>query len=132
MHSEKNPSPDTPVHFYQIWILPDRRGITPSYEQKTFTEGDRSGRLRLVASPDGRDGSVTIHQDVALYSAIVDDHQPALTYELQPNRHGWLQVARGEVELNGQKLAAGDGAAISAERQLTLRGAGEVLLFDLN
>jgi redox-sensitive bicupin YhaK (pirin superfamily) len=132
MHSEKNPSPDTPVHFYQIWILPDRRGITPSYEQKTFTEEERSGRLRLVASPDGREGSVSIHQDVALYSAIVGDDQPAVTYELQPNRYGWLQVARGEVELNGQKLAAGDGAAITAEPRLTISGDGEVLLFDLN
>jgi redox-sensitive bicupin YhaK (pirin superfamily) len=132
MHSEKNPSPDTPVHFYQIWILPEHRGITPSYEQKTFTQVERQGRLRLVASPDGRDGSVTIHQDVALYSAIVGSSEPAVTYELQPDRYGWLQVARGEVELNGQKLAAGDGAAITAEPRLTISGDGEVLLFDLN
>jgi len=133
MHSEKNPSPDEPVHFYQIWILPDRRGITPSYEQKTFTEADRSGRLRLVASPDGRDGSVTIHQDVAVYSVILDGSNMPVTYALQPDRHVWLQVARGEVELNGQKLMAGDGAAISDELQLTITGErGEVLLFDLN
>jgi redox-sensitive bicupin YhaK (pirin superfamily) len=129
-HSERNPSPEELVHFYQIWILPERRGITPSYEQKHFTEDDRRGKLRVVASRDGRDGSVAIHQDVTLYSAILDGE---LRYEFAPNRHGWLQVARGSVEFDGQTLDAGDGAAISEEREITIGGSGgEVLLFDLN
>ncbi|MBV9494853.1 MAG: pirin family protein [Acidobacteria bacterium] len=130
LHSEKNPSGE-PVHFYQIWILPQERNIRPSYEQKSFPVADRTGRLRLVASPDGRDGSVTIHQDVAIYNAVLDDD--ALTHTFARDRHGWLQVARGEVTLNGNTLRAGDGAAISGEESVTVRGAGaEVLLFDLN
>lgn len=130
LHSEKNPSGE-PVHFYQIWILPQERNIRPSYEQKSFPVADRTGRLRLVASPDGRDGSVTIHQDVAIYNAVLGEE--ALTHTFGPERHGWLQVARGEVTLNGNTLRAGDGAAISAEPSVTVSGAGaEVLLFDLN
>jgi redox-sensitive bicupin YhaK (pirin superfamily) len=129
LHSEKNPSGE-PVHFYQIWILPRERNIRPSYEQKNFPAEDRTGRLRLVASLDGRDGSVTIHQDVELYSAVLDEK--GLTHTFAPNRHGWLQVARGEVTLAGNTLRAGDGAAISEETSVELRGAGaEVLLFDL-
>ncbi len=131
LHSEMNPSDDEPVHFLQIWILPERRGITPGYEQKKFEDDERRGKLRLVASRDGREGAVTVHQDVALYSAIVDG--APVTYEFQPNRYGWLQVTRGEVELNGQTLKAGDGAAIENERAITIGGkGGEVLLFDLN
>lgn len=129
-HSERNPSPGELVHFYQIWILPERRGITPSYEQKHFTDDDRRGKLRVVASPDGRDGSVAIHQDVTLYSAIVDGSE--LRYDFAPQRHGWLQVARGSINLGRQTLQAGDGAMISDERQIAFRGNGEVLLFDLN
>jgi hypothetical protein len=133
-HSEKNPANEL-VHFYQIWILPERRGITPSYEQKRFDDDERRGKFRVVASPDGRDGSVTIHQDVVLHTALIDalgDRGP-ITYEFAPNRYGWLQVARGEVEVGGEKLATGDGLAISGERSLSISGRNaEVLLFDLN
>jgi len=129
-HSERNASKDEPVHLYQIWIMPERNGIRPGYEEKKFTDDDRRGRLRLVASPDGREGSVSIHQDVTLYNAIVEGSE--LRHEFAPNRYGWLQVARGSVEAGGQTLQAGDGAAISGESALTLRGNGEVLLFDLN
>ena len=128
-HSEMNPSPDEGVHFLQIWIMPERRGIEPGYEQKKFEEEERRGNLRLVASRDGRDGSVTIHQDAALYNAILDGK--AVTHEFAQNRYGWLQVVRGDVTLNGQSLKAGDGAAISNERVVTIDGHGEVLLFDM-
>ena len=129
-HSEKNPA-NEPVHFYQIWILPERRGITPSYEQKRFEDDERRGKFRIVASPDGRDGSVTIHQDVLLHTALLNDGP--ITYEFAPNRYGWLQVARGEVEAGGEKLGTSDGLAISGERSLTISGRNaEVLLFDLN
>lgn len=131
MHSEMNPSEEDGVHFLQIWILPERRGITPGYEQKNFPESERKGSLRLVASPDGSDGSVTIHQNVRLYTALLDGE--SVTHETAAGRHGWLQVTRGEVEVNGEKLVAGDGAAISDERKVTVRGKGaEILLFDLN
>jgi len=129
-HSEMNPSNKEGVHFLQIWILPERHGITPGYEQKKFEDEERRGALRLVASPDGRDGSVTIHQDVAIYSSLLGGE--SITHTFAPNRYGWVQVARGEVELNGQKLQAGDGAAIENELSVTLIGNGEVLLFDLN
>jgi hypothetical protein len=129
-HSEKNPA-NEPVHFYQIWILPERRGITPSYEQKRFEDDERRGKFRVVASPDGRDGSVTIHQDVLLHTALVNDGP--ITYEFAPNRYGWLQVARGEVQVGGEKLGTSDGLAISGEKSLTISGQNaEVLLFDLN
>jgi len=131
-HSEMNASKDEPVHFLQIWILPEKGGIRPGYEQKKFEEEERRGTLRLVASPDAADGSVTIHQDVRLYSTLLDGDQ-TVTHALAPGRYGWVQVARGEVELNGQTLKAGDGAAIEGEPSVTLRGTGaEVLLFDLN
>jgi redox-sensitive bicupin YhaK (pirin superfamily) len=131
-HSEMNPSEKNPVHLLQIWILPGRRGQRPEYEQKNFSEEGKAGRLRIVASPDGRDGSVTIHQDVKLYDGAIGDGD-RLTHAFEPGRHGWLQVTRGEVEVNGKKLVAGDGAAISDESQIEISGrdAG-VLLFDLN
>ena len=130
-HSEMNPSDDEPVHFLQIWILPAKQGIAPSYEQKNFEDDDRRDTLRLVASPDGSDGSVTIHQDVRLYSTLLDN--TTVSHDFQPNRYGWVQVTRGEVDVNGQTLKAGDGAAISDEPLVTLTGRGaEVLLFDLN
>lgn len=130
-HSEMNPSSDEPVHFLQIWILPANQGIPPSYEQKKFDDDERRNTLRLVASPDGSSGSVTIHQDVRLYSTLLDG--ASVTHDFQPDRYGWVQVTRGEVEVNGQTLKAGDGAAISDEPSLTLTGRGaEVLLFDLN
>jgi quercetin 2,3-dioxygenase len=129
-HSEMNPSQENAVHLLQIWIVPERRGIEPGYEQKTFPEGELRGRLRLVASPDGAAGSVTIHQDVKLYSALLAGESVAHSYA--PQRYGWVQVTRGDVEVNGLKLSAGDGAAISDESAVTISGSGEVLLFDLN
>jgi len=131
-HSEWNHSKTEFVHFLQIWILPERRGIAPSYEQKTIPESETQNRLRLVASPDGRDGSVTIHQDAQLHVARLDAGQE-LSQALAAGRHAWVQVARGAVELNGTALAAGDGAAVSDERALAIRAGedAEILLFDL-
>lgn len=131
-HSEMNASDDELVHFLQIWIMPAERGIRPGYEQKRFDPSQLQGVLRLIAAPDGGDGSVTIHQDVKVYAALLDDGQ-RVSHDFGPDRFGWVQVARGEAEINGQKLAAGDGAAISAESSVILTGKGaEVLLFDLN
>ncbi|HEX9492484.1 MAG TPA: pirin family protein [Thermoanaerobaculia bacterium] len=130
LHSEVNPSRDQSVHLLQIWLLPDRRGLKPEYEQKAFPAEERAGRLRLVASPDGSDGSLTIHQDAKILAGTIRD---SVQYDLQPGRYAWLQVARGSLDLNGQTLNAGDGAAIENEPALTLRGKdAEVLLFDLN
>jgi redox-sensitive bicupin YhaK (pirin superfamily) len=131
-HSEFNPSADEPVHLYQIWLLPEREGLEPSYEQKDFPEEERRNRLRLVASPDGRDGSLTIRQDARLYLATLDEGRE-VAHDLAPGRHAWLQVLRGGVALEGHVLAAGDGAALSDERALAIRadGPSEVLLFDL-
>ena len=132
MHSEMNASDTEPVHFLQIWIVPERGGIKPGYEQKKFEDDEKRGKLRVVASPNARDGSVKIHQDVTLYTTILDDGD-SVTHDFAPNRYGWVQVARGEAEINGQKLKAGDGAAIANESSVTLTGSGaEVLLFDLN
>jgi redox-sensitive bicupin YhaK (pirin superfamily) len=133
VHSEFNPSPAEAVHLYQIWILPEREGLSPSYEQKAFPEAERRGRLRLVASPDGRDGSLTIRQDAALYLASLEAGE-VVSHEPVRGRHAWLQVLRGEVSLNGQALAAGDGASASDEAELSIRAEGpaEVLLFDLS
>jgi len=130
MHSEMNASLEEPVHLLQIWILPERRGITPSYEQKEFPEDERRNRMRLVGSHDARDGSVTIHQDVSLYASLLDGE--TVTHTFAPTRYGWLQVARGSAEINGQKLEEGDGAAIASEEQIAIGGSGEILLFDLN
>lgn len=132
LHSEFNPSPADPVHLYQIWLLPEREGLEPSYEQRTFPAEERSNRLRLVASPDGRDGSLTIRQDARLYLANLDEGRE-VAHKLSPGRHAWLQVLRGGVDLNGRSLSAGDGAAVSDETSLALRadGPAEVLLFDL-
>ncbi|AFY88463.1 quercetin 2,3-dioxygenase [Chroococcidiopsis cubana SAG 39.79] len=132
MHSEFNPSATEPVHLLQIWILPDRQGLEPSYEQKAFSVAERQGKLRLIAAKDGRDGAVTIHQDVNLYSAILQP-QDRVTYQLQPNRYAWLQVARGAVALNGHSLNAGDGVAIGAAELLEISSDrdAEILLFDL-
>jgi redox-sensitive bicupin YhaK (pirin superfamily) len=129
-HSEKNAS-DEPVHFLQIWILPEHHGITPGYEQKAFPASERDGRLRLVASHDGREGSLTIHQDVDLYTTTLRDGA-SVAFDFRPDRYGWVQVTRGSVSLNGQTLVAGDGAAIEKESHITIAGDGEVLLFDLN
>ncbi|WP_353859872.1 pirin family protein [Azospirillum formosense] len=131
-HSEYNASKKDPVHFLQIWILPNEEGMVPGYEQKAFEREEKQGRLRLVGSGDGRDGSVTIHQDVDLYATLLDEGD-SVTHELRPGRHAWVQVARGQVRLNGEVLKEGDGAAISNETALTLDGvvSAEVLLFDL-
>ena len=132
-HSEFNHSKQDPVHFLQIWLLPERTGITPGYEQKTFAASDKRGQLRLVASPDGRDGSVTVHQAAELYASLLDDGD-GVTHTLRPARRAWVQVARGEVEVNGETLSVGDGAAISDEREVSIiaRAANsEILLFDL-
>jgi redox-sensitive bicupin YhaK (pirin superfamily) len=128
-HSEKNSSDET-VHFLQIWILPERHGITPSYEQKAFPASEREGKLRLVASHDGREGSLTIHQDVDLYTTTLAGDE--VSFAFRDGRAGWVQVTRGSVTLNGQPLQAGDGAAIEEEQRVTVAGDGEVLLFDLN
>ncbi|MGL4618494.1 pirin family protein [Chroococcidiopsis sp.] len=132
MHSEFNSSATEPVHLLQIWILPDRQGLEPSYEQKAFSVAERQGKLRLIAAKDGRDGAVTIHQDVNLYSAILQP-QDRVTYQLQPNRYAWLQVARGAVTLNGHSLNAGDGVATSGAELLKISSDrdAEILLFDL-
>jgi len=132
MHSEENPSRSEAVHFLQIWILPDSRRLPPSYEQKNFSEEERHNRLRPVAARDGRDGALTVHQDVTLYAALFDAGQ-AVTHELAAGRHAWVQVTRGAVTVNGEKLLAGDGAAISEERRVAIlaESPSEVLLFDL-
>ena len=132
VHSEFNGSESEPVHFFQIWILPERDGIEPGYEQKLFPEDERRGKLRLLIAPGGTDGALNIHQDAQLYSAILEDGQ-RVEHQLAPGRGAWLQVARGSVELNGTTLAQGDGAAIEEETALaiTSKGESEVLLFDL-
>jgi hypothetical protein len=131
-HSEFNASKTEPVHLYQIWMFPDRQGHTPAYDQKNFPDAEKRGKLRLVVSPDGRDGSVKIHQDNELYATIlgVGDR---VKHELKPERHAYVQVAKGSVTLNGKTLQTGDGAEISKEQALELSGVeeAEVLLFDL-
>jgi redox-sensitive bicupin YhaK (pirin superfamily) len=131
-HSEMNSSPTEAAHLLQIWITPDKSGHEPSYEQKAFPEEEKRGKLRLIASPDGKDGSVTIHQDARLYVSLLAPGQE-VNHELNKGRHAWLQVAKGAVELNGKKLEQGDGAAISEDKSLSIKGEkdAEVLLFDL-
>jgi redox-sensitive bicupin YhaK (pirin superfamily) len=131
-HSEFNPSSTEPVHLYQIWLVPDRKGIEPSYEQKRFPDDQRHNRLRLVASRDAADGSLLIHQDARVFLAMLDGGKE-LTHGIAVGRHAWLQVLRGAVSLNGQELSTSDGAAVSDEHVLKIqaeRGA-EVMLFDL-
>ena len=132
-HSEFNPSPTEPVHFLQIWVIPDREGIAPRYAQKTFPAAQKRGRLLLVGSSDGRDGSVVIHQDVELMASILAPGD-TVNRRLQPGRKAWLQIVRGGVDVNGHALAAGDGAAIEGEPELEITGKAddsELLLFDL-
>ncbi len=131
-HSEFNASDSEPAHLYQIWMFPDRQGYKPAYDQKHFTDADKRGKLRLVVSPDGRDGSVQIRQDNELYATVLAPGE-SVEHALKPDRHAYVQVARGSVTLNGEPLEAGDGAAISAEKSLQLAGVNdaEVLLFDL-
>jgi len=131
-HSEFNASKTDPVHFLQIWIVPEARGIAPSYEQKTFPAEAKRGRLRLVGAPGGRDGAVTIHQDVDLYAGLFDAGEGA-ELALRPGRIGWVQVTRGTVTVNGAALHAGDGAALRDAEAITIEGgvAAEVLVFDM-
>ncbi len=131
-HSEFNPSSTEPVHLYQIWILPEQRGLTPEYEQKAIADLGRSGSWRLVASPDAAEGSLRIHQNARLYLATLEPGQ-ALTRDIAADRYAWLQVLRGAVAIDQLGLSAGDGVALSDEPalQLSANEASEVLLFDL-
>lgn len=131
-HSEFNPSADEPVHLYQIWLLPDERGHEPSYEERTFTPAEKHNRLRLVASRDGRDDSLLINQDAAIYLGNFDAGASA-THTLAPERHAWVQILRGAVRLGDHMLTAGDAAALSDESAVTLAATdpSEVMLFDL-
>jgi redox-sensitive bicupin YhaK (pirin superfamily) len=132
MHSEFNASKSEPVHFLQIWLVPSTSGIQPSYEQKAFMREAQQGRLHVIASPDGRAGSVSIHTDAVVYAGVFEQGDSA-ELALGPGRHAWVQVARGKLRVNGRELAAGDGAALSDERSLGIAGidGGEVLVFDL-
>ena len=131
-HSEFNGSKTEVVHLLQIWIIPDKLGIKPDYEEKRFEDEEKRGRLRLIVSPDGAEGSITINQDARVYATLLGPSQQVV-HDLGPNRNAWVQVARGAIELNGQSLVQGDGAAASLENALTIAGveAAEVLLFDL-
>ena len=131
-HSEANPSSTEAVHLLQIWILPDKQGHEPGYEQKSFPESEKRGKFRLIASSDGAEGSVKINQDAKLFVTLLGTAE-TVTQPLSEKRHGWLQVAKGAVELNGQQLNQGDGAAISDEEKLTVKATeeAEVLFFDL-
>ncbi|HVS10901.1 MAG TPA: pirin family protein [Planctomycetota bacterium] len=132
-HSEFNPSTSEPVHLLQIWILPERTGLEPSYEERTFAEGELAGRLRLLASRDAREGSVRIQQDAELLAGRFAPGQ-RIVHELAPGRHAWLQIARGGLRLAGEPLAAGDGAALSGEAAVEAEATEdcEVLVFDLS
>ena len=132
-HSEMNPSLDDPVHFLQIWILPERKGLVPSYEEANYSDEDKLGGLRLIASGASENGNLKIHQDVDVYATVLEAGQEA-SLDLRPGRHAWVQVIRGDASLNGHDLAAGDGAAVSEERavKLAAKSEAEILLFDLN
>jgi len=132
MHSEFNAARDASTHFLQIWILPSRQGIDPGYEQKAFADADKRGRLRLLASPDGRDGSLTVHADAILYAGLFDGSEQA-TLALAPGRLGYVHVARGTVQVNGQALQPGDAALLRGEPRVELAQGrdADVLVFDL-
>jgi redox-sensitive bicupin YhaK (pirin superfamily) len=133
LHSEYS-SPTDRTHLLQIWILPEKNNLTPGYEQKYFSPGDKQGRLRLVASKGGDDESISINQDVSLYASVLAVGE-AVEYELAPERHAWVQVISGGLEVNGEKLDKGDGAAVSEEKSLAIKATDdntEFLLFDLN
>jgi hypothetical protein len=131
-HSEFNPSTTDSVHLLQIWIQPERAALPPSYEQKSFPEEQKRGKLRVIASHDASDGSVKINQDARLYVSLLKPGAE-VAHNFESGRHGWLQVARGSIEVNGKKLVQGDGAAISDEKSVDIKGVedAEVLLFDL-
>jgi len=131
-HSEYNESASEPAHFLQIWIVPETTGIAPSYEQRTFTSEEKRGKWRLVASRDGRDGSVTVHQDADIYATLLVEGE-SRAFDLRPDRHGWIQVARGQVQIDGESLKEGDGAAFEGGARIVLAAEAdsEILLFDL-
>jgi redox-sensitive bicupin YhaK (pirin superfamily) len=131
-HSEYNTSQSEPVHFLQIWIMPGETGLAPGYEQQAFSLDKKRGRWVLVASKEGRVGSLTLHQDVDVWAARFGPEDQAI-FRLKPNRHAWLQMARGDVSLNGTTLKAGDGAAISIEEKVQIQALDhtEILLFDV-
>jgi len=131
-HSEFNASKREPVHFLQIWLIPDKNGIAPSYEQKTFSTEDKTGRLRLVASPDASDGSVKIHTNARLYAGVFDAGRTG-ELALAPGRHAWVHVVRGTAKVNGETVSAGDAVALSGELLVRIEGldASELLVFDL-
>jgi redox-sensitive bicupin YhaK (pirin superfamily) len=131
-HSEFNHSGTEPLHLLQIWILPDEKGLAPRYEQKAFTPAEKRGQLRLVAAKDGRDGAVTIHQDVDIYASVLEPGDE-VNYRLKGDRYAWLQIAQGVATLNGEQLRAGDGVQINGEEQLQISTeiGTELLLFDL-
>jgi redox-sensitive bicupin YhaK (pirin superfamily) len=132
-HSEFNHSSNEPVHFLQIWVLPDRRGLPPRYDQKSFPASEKHDRLRLVGSPDGRDGSIVIHQDAEIYDARLSRGH-AVTHALKAGRRSWVQVVGGAVEVNGKAAAAGDGVAVEDEAVLSIAAradGSEILVFDL-
>jgi quercetin 2,3-dioxygenase len=131
-HSEYNHSQTEPVHLLQIWILPETQGLKPRYDQKAFPLEERRGKLCLIAAKDGRDGAVKIFQDADLYTSVLSDGD-VVNYHLKPNRYGWLQIAQGIVNLNGEELRAGDGVQLNGEEQLEISTniGGEILLFDL-
>ncbi len=134
MHSEVNQS-DKPVHLLQIWILPQVEGLKPSYEDRTFSAEEKYNQLRLIASHDGRDGSTTINQDASVYATVLDSGK-SVELDMEPDRHGWVQLISGEVDVNGTRLTKGDGAAVSGEEHLRIastsgNGAAEFLVFSL-
>ena len=132
MHSEFNASPTEPVHFLQIWIEPRERGIAPGYEEKHFEPGDKRGRLRLIASPDGRDGSLTIHQDASVYAGLFDGEERA-EHQLEAGRRAYVHIVRGRAMVNGRDLDAGDAAKLSDIQSVTIETGrdAEILLIDL-
>jgi quercetin 2,3-dioxygenase len=132
-HSEFNPSEKEPVHLLQIWIVPNKRSVTPRYAQKYFAREEKQGKLRLVASEKGDDGSVEIYQDAKVFASVLNKDE-SVSYALDKTRHAWLQVALGEVKLNGLELKAGDGVAVAEEDKLEITGlsdGAEIILFDV-
>jgi redox-sensitive bicupin YhaK (pirin superfamily) len=131
-HSEFNPSAAEPVHFLQIWLLPDRQGLRPGYEQRAFASADLRGALKVIAARGGRDGAVTIHQDVQVFASLLDAGA-GVVHKLTPGRHAWIQVIAGALDVNGLTLSAGDGAAMSDESEVRLHASADAhfLLFDL-
>ena len=131
-HSEFNPSREEPVHFLQIWIIPDRQGVSPRYQQRRFEDAEKRGKLRLIISPDGAEGSLSVYQDARIYAGLFDGREEQVL-TLQADRHAYVHVARGALEVNGQRLTAGDGARLRRVREISF-GQGEnaeVLVFDL-